>query len=595
MATVALSSKSVGSVVKIKVNGTLTNFIVLKHGYPSSSNGRTLLIAEAIYTTSTFGSSQTYSSSTVDTYCNSTFLNLIDSTIRSQIANVSISSNGSTLSRKCFLLSYTEVGFSGSSYAKTEGSAISYFSSDSKRIAKYNGSADYWWLRSASTGNALYVWCVGSGGAASYYYYAGSYGVRPAFTLPSSLYVSDDGSVTTNTAPSTPSSITVPEEIHGGDTITVEWGTSTDAESNLSGYKVEKSTDGGSGWNQIYQGSATSTTDTVETGTETVLYRVKAYDSGGLESSYKTSAQVTVINNVAPGAPSSITVPTAIQGGGTTLISWGSATDEDGNLSGYKLERSVNGGEYETIYSGTALSYTDSITKGWSTVAYRVSAYDSYGAASGTVSSGERTVINNTAPSITLSGRSSGDDLGTKTGGFSQSYTVTDPDSGDTITVIEAVDGVNKRSYTATSGKSYSFDVTGSYFQQVLNGSHTMTVTANDGTASSKASLTFTKYVDHAEISLKAALTADDTIQLCTISIKGSIPDDAEMTMLVTNNALDDAPVWEDATGAMKRGINHVFTNETAEKGAAFNFKLSVKRGDSGEGGYITSIYGAFE
>ena len=36
MASVALSSKAVGSIVKIKVNGTLRDFIVVQQGKPSS-------------------------------------------------------------------------------------------------------------------------------------------------------------------------------------------------------------------------------------------------------------------------------------------------------------------------------------------------------------------------------------------------------------------------------------------------------------------------------------------------------------------------------------------------------------------------------
>lgn len=138
------------------------------------------------------------------------------------------------------------------------------------------------------------MWYVYSNGDCNYWNANNSCGVRPALILPSSLLVSDDGSITTNTAPTTPPSITIPSSISGGSTITVSWGASTDAEGNLEGYIVEKSIDGGSEWSQIYQGSALSTTNSVAFGTPTVMYRVKAYDSEGLESGYKTSNQVTV-------------------------------------------------------------------------------------------------------------------------------------------------------------------------------------------------------------------------------------------------------------------------------------------------------------
>lgn len=41
--------------------------------------------------------------------------------------------------------------------------------------------------------------------------------------------------------------------------------------------------------------------------------------------------------------------------------------------------------------------------------------------------------------------------------------------------------------------------------------------------------------------------------------------------------------------------MNIVFENKTATNGAAFNFRVSVERGESGEGGYIEAVSGAFE
>ena len=45
----------------------------------------------------------------------------------------------------------------------------------------------------------------------------------------------------------------------------------------------------------------------------------------------------------------------------------------------------------------------------------------------------------------------------------------------------------------------------------------------------------------------------------------------------------------------MKKGVNIVFENKTATNGAAFNFRVSVERGESGEGGYIEAVSGAFQ
>ena len=201
----------------------------------------------------------------------------------------------------------------------------------------------------------------------------------------------------------------------------------------------------------------------------------------------------------------------------------------------------------------------------------------------------------NTAPTISGS-YATGTNLGTKTAGFNLTYTVADAD-GDTVTVKEYLDNVLQRTYTATLGATNTFQcVTAANFQTVLNGAHTLKVVANDGKADSAAyTITFTKKVTKATITLASALPADDIIQVMVMTLTSSIPDDANLKVLVTNNANDSSPVWEDATADIKSGVNHVFTNKTAANGFAFNFKLSVERGASDTGGYISNIGGAFE
>ena len=619
MASVALSSKAVGSIVKIKVNGTLRDFIVVQQGKPSSiydeSCNGTWLLMKDLYESRQWHSSNVndYANSTIRSYLNSTFLNLIDEQIRNQIKQVKIpyrpgsgtsmtvNSGANGLSAKIFLLSNIEVGGQTDwSYMPHDGARLAYFeygtgtSANNKRLAYLNGSAAFWWLRSPYTLNSDYAGLVNSNGDSNYAYLcSNSYGVRPALILPSTLLVSDDGSVNTNTAPTTPASIDVPSTIQGGSTITISWGASTDKESNLEGYILERSTDGGKSWSQIYQGNSRSTTNTVPFGTGSVTYRVKAYDSDGLSSGYKTSAQVTVKNNTAPTAPNGITVPNTVLGGSPLTITWGAATDQDGNLSGYSLERQVDGGDWAQVYSGNTLSYTDTITKGWARVSYRVRAYDSDNAYSGYVTSQERTVNNNTAPVIVCASPS-GSDLGEKDAGFMVSYSVSDVDS-DEVAVTEAIDGVTKRTYTATLDGNNSFNVTGEYFMKLLNGNHTLTITASDGKASTVHTLVFAKKVTGASITLETPMSADDQISICVLSVIGLIPADAEYKVEVTNNANDETPVWEDCTTAVKTGANYVFENKTAANGFAFNFRLTAERGPSGEGGYINSVQGGFQ
>ena len=618
MAYVTLSSKAIGSTIKLKVNGSAKDFIVVHQGKPSSvyddSCNGTWLLMKDIYENRQWHSSNTndYANSTIHSYLNSTFLNLFESNIKNAIkqaklpyrkgsgTSTTVTSGSNGLSAKIFLLSATETSFNFSSYMPSgEGAELAYFkgcadnSADSKRVAYLNGSATSWWLRSPFCGGFRNALCVYSNGDWNGNYCSNSYGIRPALILPSTLLVSDDGTVSTNTAPSTPGSISVPSSIMGGTNISISWAKSSDAESNLAGYKVERSTNGGSSWSQIYQGTATSTTNNVAFGTTSVMYRVKAYDTEGLESGWRTSSRVTVVNNNAPSAPPSIAVPKDVKGGSTLVISWTAASDSDGNLSGYILERSTDGGSsYTQVYKGNALTYTDTITKGWSTVMYRVKAYDSYNAQSGYTTSTKRTVDNNTTPTITTS---SAANLGTKSSGFTISYSVDDKDAGDTLTVTEKLDGTTKRTYTATRKTTNSFAVTGEYFQKITNGSHTMTVTVTDGKATVTKTFTFTKAVTAASITLAKPMEADAQITLCAITVGGLIPAGAVFKVEVTNNGKDSSPVWEDITTKSRDGRNHLFANQTAVNGFAFNFRITAERGVSGEGGYIASIQGGFQ
>ena len=407
MANVKLGTKAVGSIVKIKVNGASKDFIIVHQGLPSSAydascNG-VWVVMKDIYTTSTFGNNISYKDSGIHTYLNGTFYNLIDSQIRAVIKQVKIpytnsgvQSGANGLSTKVFLLSGTEVGFSGVSYMNTEGAKLSYFDSASKRVAYNGSSAAIWWLRSPYTGNGGHVWVVYTDGSYNSFWYGSSYGVRPAFVLPSELVVSGDGTVSTNTAPAI---------------------------------------------------NASST------------------------------------------------------------------------------------------------------------------------------------------------------NLGEKNAPFNFGYTVTDAD-GDALTVTEKLDGKTTATRTGVaSGTALTFGQgsTAENFQRILNGSHTIQITANDGKESTSLSATFTKSVTSATVTLTTPLAVDGDITVAVLQVTGSIPDDAKFKAEVTNNALDSSPVWQDATTEVQKGVNIVFTNSTAANGAAFNFRISVSRGASGTGGYIEAVSGAFQ
>lgn len=607
-----LGSMSVGSIVKMNYGGAPKEFIVLHQGKPSSMyddscNGTWVAMKDILENRAWDGSNNDYKNSDVHAYLNGPVLNNFDADIKDAILTVKIpyvngtgnspvASGPNGLSCKIFLLSGYEVGFtkSDSSYFPVDGAKLDYFTGNARRIAYFNGSAGFWWLRSPNTSFTYDVWDVSTGGTYNDWSCDDSSGVRPALVLPSSLSVSDDGSVKTNQPPSAPAQINVPSTIMGGTSISVSWSASTDPDGNLEGYILERSDNSGYQWSQVYQGAATETSNSVAYGTTSVMYRVKAYDSDGESSGYTTSSEVTVTNNQAPSAPPSITVPEEVNGGKPLKIDWAASTDPENNLAGYVLERHVNSGEWSQVFKGNALTHTDSITKGWLTVAYRVKAYDTYNAESAYTTSENRTVNNNTAPVITCD-QADKSNLGEKTAGFTITYSVDDEEPGDTITVTEKIDGVTNRSYTATRDASNTFDVTGEYFMKLLNGDHTMTIEASDGQLTTVYTLYFSKKVTALSITLAEPMEADAKITICAVTVSASIPADAEYKVEVTNNAKDDSPVWEDCTSAVKQGINYLFENETAVNGFAFNFRVTAERGPSDIGGFVSSIQGGFQ
>lgn len=418
MAKVKLSTKAVGKTVKIAVDGKDYEWLVVHQGLPSdvydaSCNGTWLLMMD-IYTTSTFGNNNSCKDSSIHTYLNGTFYNLIDSNIRNAIKQVkipyqngtgsggSLATGSNGLSTKVFLLSSYEVGWTTSDnrYFPKDGVRLAYFGNssggNSKRSAYNGGSLAAWWLRSPDTGGVNGCWGVNLNGTFNRWMNYNSIGIRPAMILPSTLWVSDDGTVSTNTAP-------------------------------------------------------------------------------------------------------------AINASSTNL--------------------------------------------------------------------GEKNVP------------------------FNFNYTVTDAD-GNTLTVTEKLDGKTTKTRTGVaSGTALTFEqaADAAGFQRVLNGRHTLTVEVNDGKETTSASATFTKAVHAASVTLAEPLTVEGDITVAVLQVTGSIPDDAVFKAEVTNNAKDAAPVWQDATTEVRKGVNIVFENKTATAGAAFNFRVSVERGASGEGGYIEAISGAFQ
>ena len=301
----------------------------------------------------------------------------------------------------------------------------------------------------------------------------------------------------------------------------------------------------------------------------------------------------TFVWNSAPSAPTSLNVPTTVYGGKSNTISWSSVTDPDGDTVTYVLECAYNGSSsYSQIYSGTARTYNHTVTYGQTSIRYRVKAVDSQSAASAYTTSASKTIVNNQAPVIS----GSDGNLGTKTTGFSQTYTITDAD-GDTVSVIEKIDGEQLRSYTATLGATNTFAVTAETWLKQTNGTHTMTITASDGFGNSATrTYTFTKNVTSFSIMNSTPMESDSMPTRITVTVNRNIPAEADFLVEVCNNGFDDSPTWEDATSSVTGGLVHIFENttKTADSWGVL-IRVTVNRND-GEGDcYVNSIGGNFE
>ena len=196
-----LSDLEEGALVKLNGDGRPVEFYVAKQGYESGLNGagRTLVVRKDCYDQRQWHTSNVnaYASSAIDSWLNSTYKNMLDADIRALIGSTKIRyspGNGSaamgTLDRAVFLLSAYELGKSESRLNK-EGTTLP--NATSYQIAKLNGSTVVQWTRSPlvdSTGIAAVLNTNGdvSNGGCTY-----TFGSRPAFTLPSSLSVGDDG------------------------------------------------------------------------------------------------------------------------------------------------------------------------------------------------------------------------------------------------------------------------------------------------------------------------------------------------------------------------------------------------------------------
>ena len=193
-------------------NSSTTKFRVVKDAIGSETSDEEYETVVEVLSmednlTSTFGTNNTYSDSTLDTYCNSTYYNTLSTTAKSAIVAKSI------IQYKYSNVSSAYNSSTHASYASYPGSSVdiitkNVYALDVQDIELYFGGSNsskgsfsttelltmFWnttsskstfpWLRSATASYTTNVWGVrGSFGDVNYAYVRNSYVVRPAFQV----------------------------------------------------------------------------------------------------------------------------------------------------------------------------------------------------------------------------------------------------------------------------------------------------------------------------------------------------------------------------------------------------------------------------
>ena len=214
-----------------------------------------------------------------------------------------------------------------------------------------------------------------------------------------------------------------------------------------------------------------------------------SYPSDGMQGSYWYTYLGS--DSIDPSAVSYST--TNPKGGESITINVSPRSNTYGGTITYKYQVQLDGGSWIDIGSTTSTAKSYIIPKGTSTFRARVVASDNMGFTSTDYVTGNTcSVINNTAPSI------SGEDsvLGTFRYEYpTVSYTITDPDEQVVIRKIELDSTVVVPEESIVLGQEYTYTVTEEQMAALVDGAHTIKITATDSEgASAVRQYTFTKF-----------------------------------------------------------------------------------------------------
>ena len=255
--------------------------------------------------------------------------------------------------------------------------------------------------------------------------------------------------------------------------------------------------------------------------------------------------------------------------GGKAEVSWSAVEGAEK----YILERSINGGVFNPIYSGDGIAFTDSITDNINTVQYRVCSVKGILQSEEYKTAATVVVQDNYPPFI------SGDNtaLGNTATRIKYRYTVYDGDDVN-VTVKEYVNTTLLRTYTATGSQENTLEIDLETWNGLPVGDNTIKIVVTDN---NNATATQTKHFnkiggviefEYVPFGNQIAVRPKAiNVQLDLIA-----PLDAKIQVLASNNANDTQPVWDNITTAVLSKHNHVFTNKSKEQGVNY-YCVAVK------------------
>ena len=180
-----------GTTVWMEEDGEYVPFLLICTNYltnETTPTGRVLMLRKYVHSSLAMGNVP-YKDNKVDTWLNGDYLSQLGAGVQQQIAEISIQAHNNAgmlryIAARVFLLSYTELGGTGTSYP-VQGVALPWFDTNEKRVATLSsGRGSNWSTRTHKNNADAFAHISGTGALNAYTISTNAQGIRPAFTLP---------------------------------------------------------------------------------------------------------------------------------------------------------------------------------------------------------------------------------------------------------------------------------------------------------------------------------------------------------------------------------------------------------------------------